>query len=838
MTKFPWNKLGPSLLLLTLIVSLARAQAPQTLNAAELQLALNKLNVLGSALYIAAHPDDENTRLIAFLSNEKLINTAYLSLTRGDGGQNLIGPEIGPALGLIRTWELLEARKIDGGRQYFTRAIDFGFSKHADETFNIWDREAVLSDIVWVIRNFKPDVVITRFNTEPGTTHGQHTASAILAEEAFNAAADRNKFPEQLKFAEPWQPKRLFWNTSSFFFENEKFDTTGLINVNVGRYNALLGKSYTELAAESRTMHKSQGFGASGARGDAKDYLKPLIGDPDPKELFQGINTSWSRIKGGEKVSKLFQQAAQNFQPENPSAILPILLEANTALKALPDGYWKNVKSEELQKIMEACLGLYLEVVAQDYSVVPGDSLALRIEAINRSSFPVTLQKISYSKPGEDSLIQTTLKNNELQTFKKKFVVPQGLPYSHPYWLEKEGSKGMYHVDELKLIGNPANDPAMEATFSLLINKQIINITRPIVYKRTDPVAGEQYRPLEIIPSVFVNLTAGVLMFPSIEPKDVEVIVRAGKADVQGTVNLKLPDEWKAEPQNIPVNLQKKGEEIVLHFKVYPPANDHTAELTAEVELNRQTFSRGYFPINYTHIPNQLLLPEATANITRFDVQKRGDRIGYIMGAGDEIPESLRQIGYQVTLLNEKDLTLSNLQNYDAVIMGVRAYNTAEKLKFYQSTLFEYVKQGGNMIVQYNTTGGLFTTDLAPYPLKLSRDRVAVEEAPVRILKPEHPVVNYPNKITQDDFENWVQERGLYFPAEWDDEFEPILSINDPGEDPKDGSLLVAKYGKGHYIYTGLSFFRQLPAGVPGAYRVFANLISLGKELEDEINDR
>lgn len=816
--------------LLFYITSYTAAQEPKRYNAAEIQLALNKLTVLGGALYIAAHPDDENTRLISWLSNEKLVNTAYFSVTRGDGGQNLIGTEIGPALGLIRTQELLEARKIDGGKQFFSRAIDFGFSKHPDETFNIWDKEAVLSDLVWVIRQFKPDVLITRFNTEPGSTHGHHTASAILAEEAFVAAGDKNRFPDQLKYVDVWNPSRLYWNTSSWFYEEDKFDTTGLVSIDVGKYNALLGKSYSELAAESRSMHKSQGFGASGTRGTSYEYLQPLKGPDNPKEIFQGINLSWNRIKGGEKIGTVLQRAANNFNPNKPSAIIPLLLEANKLIMNLPDNHWKKVKQKELQKVIEACLGLFIEALSNDYSVTHNDSLNIKIEVVNRSSFPVNLHNVSYSISVKDSVLQTDLKENKVLKFNKKIKLEDSLFYSEPYWLREESTVGMYKVDDQVLIGKPVNNPAIKVFFDLTIDNQKFTIERPVVFKRTDPVEGEQYRNLEIIPPVFVNVKEPVLMFASDEPKFLEVVIKAGKPNIEGVAKLTLANGWKSEPEGLPISLIKKGEEVSLLFKVIPPKDKSTAVISANVLIENGNYDKGYHSITYAHIPNQLLLPEAIVKVSRLDIQKRGEKIGYIMGAGDEIPLSLRQIGYEVTLLSDEDLILTNLKKFDAVILGIRAFNTVDKLRFNQSTLFEYVNQGGNLIVQFNTSGGLLTTDIAPYPLKIARDRVAVEDAPVRILQPNHPVMNKPNKITPHDFENWVQERGLYFASEWDPNFEPILSMNDPGEDPKEGSLLVAPYGNGYYIYTGLSFFRQLSAGVPGAFRIFTNLISLEKE--------
>jgi LmbE family N-acetylglucosaminyl deacetylase len=821
-----------SLLLLVFFVTVpdAWAQAPAKPSSAKVLHDLKKLNVLGSVLYVAAHPDDENTRLIAYLSNEKLYNTGYLSVTRGDGGQNLIGPEIREGLGIIRTQELLQARRIDGGQQFFTRANDFGFSKDPQETFTIWDKEQVLADMVYVIRKFRPDVMVTRFSPEPSGTHGHHTGSAILASEAFEAAADPKRFPEQLKYVETWQPKRLLWNTGIWSFgSQEEFDkyVKELLTIDVGAYNPLLGKSYGEVAAESRSMHKSQGFGSSGSRGVAMEYLKHTKGAKAEKELFEGINTSWSRVKGGEKVQKLIQKAIDAYQPAVPAAVVPTLIAAKKELDKLPESYWKRVKQEELQGVLQAAMGLYIEVTANDYAATPGQPVRLQIEAINRSAVPVTLQRISYSFAKNDTTLNMALRDNEPLLYTASATLPQSMNYSQPYWLRKPGTVGMFAVEDQQEVGMPENTPATQATFSLQVAGQPLQVTVPVVYKRTDPVEGEVYRPFVVTPPVFVNMAEGVYMFASQDPKQVQVLVKAGKDNMAGDVKLQLPQGWRAEPASVPFNLRSKGAEQSVVFTVHPPKEQQEATLQAVATIDGKSYTQGLHVINYSHIPAQVTFPEAAAKIVKLDLKKNGEKVGYVMGAGDDIPTSLQQIGYDVTLLSEEHMRPNILKQFDAIIMGVRAYNTVNRLKFYQPTLMEYVKNGGNLIVQYNTNHSLVVPDIAPYPLKLSRDRVAVEDAEVRLLLPNHPVLNSPNKITQKDFDGWVQERGLYFANEWSKEFQAILSSNDPGEPARDGGLLIAPYGKGNYIYTGYSWFRELPAGVPGAYRLFANLISL-----------
>ncbi|AKQ46122.1 LmbE family protein [Rufibacter radiotolerans] len=808
-----------------------QAQAPKKPNAADIRLALEKLNVVGSVLYLAAHPDDENTRLIAYLANERKLRTGYLSLTRGDGGQNLIGPEIREELGVIRTQELLQARRLDGGEQFFTRANDFGFSKDPAETFTIWNREQVLADAVWVIRKFQPDVIITRFSPQPSGTHGHHTASAMIALEAFEAAADPKRFPEQLKTVTPWQAKRLLWNTSSFFYaQNQQFDASDKLKLDVGTYNTLLGKSYNEIAAESRSMHKSQGFGSSGTRGEAIEYFEFLKGAPAKADLLEGVTTTWNRVPGSQPVAKLLQQALGSYDPSNPSGVVPTLLKAHTVLDKMPASPWKTVKQQELQQVIKACLGLYLEVSStKEYAAAPGQMLQLQLEAVNRSAVPVSLSKIEYLFAARDTSVQQALEKNRPLFIKTQLPIPASTSYSAPYWLREQGTTGMFTVKDQLLIGLPENPAAAQVKVQILVQGQPLSFVLPVIYKRTDPVEGEQYRPFEIAPPVFVNLTEKVYMFADTQPKPVTVRVRAGQDQLEGQVQLQLPKGWRSEPASTSFKLTQKGEDQLFTFLVYPSEAQTESTLSATATMAGKTYNQSLKTISYAHLPTQTLFPPAEAKAVKLDLKRKGQRIGYLMGAGDEVPSSLLQIGYQVEQLQVGNLSPAALKKYDAVVVGVRAYNTLERLRFQQPQLLEYVRDGGTLVVQYNVNNGLVTQALGPFPLKLSSDRVTVEDAEVRFLKPDHPVLNSPNKITPQDFKGWVQERGLYFPGQWAPEYETIISTNDPGEPARESSLLVAKYGKGHFVYTGLSFFRELPAGVPGAYRLFVNLLSLGQ---------
>src|SRR5881275_1515516 len=803
--------------------------SPEQMNAGEIQLALQKLNVLGRVLYIAAHPDDENTNLMAFWANGSLYDAAYLSVTRGDGGQNLIGPELGERLGVIRTEELLDARRIDHATQFFTRAIDFGFSKTADETIRIWGHDKILADVVWVIRKFRPDVIVTRFSPEDQLTHGHHTASAILAREAFTAAADPNRFPEQLASVKPWQATRLVWNTSPFFFTNRNlpFDPTGLTVLEAGGYNPLLGKAYTEIAAASISMHKSQGVGGAPRRGARKEYFKPLEGQPMTNSLFEGVDTSWSRVPNSESVATEIRQITSKFNPADPAASVPDLLKLRQAMSAIQDESWIAEKKAELDKIIAACLGLHVESSTATETFTPGQAAAIKLEAINRSSVPVTLREVRFPNTGDSSKIDAALPSSELVTKDLSCRIPDDTLYSQPYWLRKPASLGTFAVDDQKLIGLPENPPALPVEIVLQVNGQELRYIVNTKYRTADAVAGEPPRPLVIAPPVFANVVNSVFVFPTNQPKPVSVHVTAATGPAKGELKLAVPKGWEVSPASIPIDLKSADAETTGTFTVKPPDQNSEGTLRAIVSIDGRDYSFERVRISYPHIGVQTLMPPAEVKLVRADIRKKGDRIGYIPGAGDDVPESLQQIGYSVKILSEADITAKNLAQFSAVVLGVRAYNTQEQIANWLPEVFAYVKDGGVVIAQYNTLADLKSNQFGPYPLEISRDRVTDENAQVRVLAPDHPVMNTPNKITAEDFKGWVQERGLYFSNKWDPRWTAILSSNDPGEKPMDGGLLVAKAGKGYFVYTGYSWFRQLPAGVTGAYRLFANIVSL-----------
>lgn len=829
------------LLLLSFFIAFSQsvwAQQPVKPNSVDIYHQIQKLNFLGSVLYIAAHPDDENTRLISYLSNDKKARTAYLSLTRGDGGQNLIGPELRELLGVIRTQELIEARKIDGGEQFFSRANDFGFSKNPTETLQIWDKNQVLSDVVWAIRKFQPDIIINRFDhRSPGTTHGHHTASAMLSMEAFDLANDSNQFPNQLQYVTPWQPKRVFFNTSWWFYgSKEKFeaaDKTNLINLKIGSYYASLGKSNQEIAALSRSRHQSQGFGSTGTRGEEDEYIEFLKGEmpKDKTNLFEGIDTTWNRIKGGKAIGDILYAVEKNFDFKNPAASVPELVKAYSLIENLEDKHWKFVKLEEIKKIIAACTGLYLEAVTDVQEITPGSTLKVKWEAINRSDIVMQLEGIGavpvYKHEDEQKI--RPLPNNVSLTETITLDLPNNFDLTNAYWLNQTGTNGMYRVDNQEEIGLPDIIRYAKVGFWININNVTIPYERNVVYKYNDDVKGEVYQPLDIVPLVTSSVAEKVYIFNSDRSKTVSVKIKAGKDNVNGNAKLEVPQSWKVTPTEIPFTIDKKGQETVVVFTVTPSSEASEISIKSVITVGDREFDKEKIDINYSHIYKQMVLKTAEAKAIRVKIKTKNEKIAYIMGAGDEVPKSLTQMGYEVAVLKPEDITTERLQNFDVVITGIRAYNVVNSLAYKQRLLLDFVQNGKTMIVQYNTLDDLVTKDMSPFPIKLSRDRVTEENAEVRFLAPNHPVLNYPNKITADDFKGWKQEQGLYYPSEWDANFTPILSANDQGEKPKNGALLVAKYGKGNYVYTGLSFFRELPEGVPGAFRLLANIIALGK---------
>ena len=808
------------------------AQAPKQKSAAEIQQALQKLNFLGTVLYVAAHPDDENNNLITYFSNERLARTAYLSMTRGDGGQNLIGTEIREGLGVIRTQELLSARNADGGIQFFTRANDFGYSKNPEETQEIWERDEVLSDVVWVFRNFRPDVVITRFPIDGRGGHGHHTTSAILAHEAFDITNDKNSFKDQLTQTEVWQAKRLYLNTGRWWSPNIDENAEGITKIDVGSYNRLLGQSYSEISAEAKSMHKSQGFGVSGRRGEMMEYLEHRKGEQDSGDVFDGINTSWTRVKGGKGIQTLVEKAIAEFDPNNPQKITKQLLAIRERISKVQDDYWKDIKMAEVDQLIIDCLGLFLEVTSSVEAASSGDNIELSYELVNRSEVPVTLKSL-YVNGELDTAVNLNLNFNINNLLKSNYSISTSAQISQPYWLRTEGSLGMYEVPDQSLRGTPENQPALMTRWVIEIDGVELQVDRGVVHKFRDRVEGEVTEPFIVAPPVMINVSENQIVFSDSEPRSIEVTVKAGRNNLSGTINYTAPEGWQVRPERQNVDLKYVGQEQKMLFYVKPPEGESVGEMVFYMEIDGKKHNRGIQVIDYDHFPKQTLFPKSQLKLVKVNLKKKGNVIAYVMGAGDEVPTALRNVGYEVIELADEELNLENFKKADAVVVGIRAYNTRERLVYAKEDLMEYVNQGGTVVVQYTTTGGLLTSDIGPYPFELSRQRVTREDSKVEIVNSDNPIINGVNKITLKDFDGWVQERGLYFPNTWSDKYQTVLAFKDPGESFLEGSVLSAHYGKGIYIYTSLSFFRELPAGVPGAIKLFVNMVSAGEAKPD-----
>jgi len=824
-----------TVILTCLFVLFAHPQTSKSASSSDILQQLKKLEVFGSVLYVAAHPDDENTRLLSYLANEKLYRTGYLSLTRGDGGQNLIGDEQGTDLGLIRTQELLAARRIDGAEQFFTRAYDFGYSKSPGEALRIWDHDKILSDVVWVIRSFRPDVIITRFPTNGEGGHGHHTASAILASEAFDAAADPTKFPEHFKYGvTTWKAKRLLWN--SFYFGSNNTTREDQFKTDVGGYNQILGKSYGEIAAESRSKHKSQGFGVPAHRGSSFEFFATIKGDKPVIDLMDGIEITSKRLRFKDSVEKntyqgLVKNIIRDFNPGKPVMSLPsleILYKMLSEMGGVEDNYFKQA---EVNLLIKNTSGLFMEATAVNQLNTIGDSAKFNLVFNNRSGVAVEQARAVLDGQVYD-FRNPELNINSIQ--QGALLIPADpKAATQPYWLTNGMDKGAFSVNNQALIGKPQVYP-YQALFQVTMNGILYDFQIPVQYKSTDPVKGEEYQPVQFIHPVFINNSPSLIIFSNDkknEQRNLQYILQSNIALNERVTFKNVYDNNKKTVFDSTVNWQK-GETRTIDIKINGDEfkNNSIIKMGGEVKaasLKDQQY-HSLNKISYDHIPDIFYSYVDLVRIIKMDLKIVGASAGFIPGAGDKIPEALQQMGYKITILQETDLNSEYLKQFDVIITGVRAYNIHSWINNAYPVLMQYVKEGGVLLSQYNTNNsiGPLKTKIAPYPFTISRNRVSDETAVVNFLLPQHPALNYPNKITQKDFEGWVQERSIYHAENIDSNFQRILSMKDPGEKEHDGSLIVSNYGKGRFIYTGLVFFRELPAGVPGAYRLFANLIA------------
>ncbi|TAE56924.1 MAG: LmbE family protein, partial [Bacteroidetes bacterium] len=647
------------------------------------------------------------------------------------------------------------------------------------------------------------------------------------AQEAFALAADPAAFPEQLKYVSVWQAKRLLWN--AWQPQGGAPALENLISVEIGGFDPLLGRSYGEIAAEARSMHRCQAFGVARVRGSVTEFLQHEKGEQAKTDLFEGINTTWERVEGGASVQKWLLKAWQSFDPAHPELIVPYLSKALLTMEG-KEGYWYEVKRREMQELLLYCAGIWMEVNSSAPAVAQGDSADLTAFIIKRSNAAVTLKSIYFGYPGETNPWNAPLKSAQtMETAKRKFIV-RDIPVSQPYWFAETQETGRYVVSDRRQIGLPENPPALEAQFEFVVGGYQFSWKVPVVHKYVDRSVGELYRPFVVTPRATVNFDRQAYVFGNGAARDIQLTVRAW---TPGVVSLAFdaPAGWKVTNNTGKLTFTSVGEEKNVSVTLSPDARSEAGEgkLKVWVETNGSRSSYGFQSVSYEHIPTQYIFKTAQVRVLRTDLAIAGKVIGYLQGSGDEIPAGLEQMGYRVELLNEADITAVKLSKYDAVIAGIRAYNTQPRMAFLHEQLMEYVKQGGVYMVQYNTNFDLSVKEPGPYSMRLSRDRVTDENSPVKMLKPEHQVFNYPNKITDADFSGWIQERGLYFPDQWSSEYEAVLEMNDPGEKATQGALLLARSGEGWYIHSGLAWFRQIPAGTPGAYRLLANMLSLAQ---------
>ncbi len=840
---------------------------------------LREFRTFGTVLMVAAHPDDENRPLLAFLSKSRDLRTAYLSINRGDGGQNEIGPEFDAKLGVIRTQELLAGRRIDGARQFFTRAIDFGYSKSMEETLRIWDHQAVLGDVVRIIRTFRPDVIITRFApvAQPGN-HGHHNASAFLAVEAFKLAGDPKAYPEQIaEGLAPWQPTRIVQ------------DGGNGLSISGGNTDPATGETVQAMAARTSIQHKTQGVGGGGGRGGGAGggnftaNFTLLDGTPGTG-LMDGVDTTWARVpNGGTEIAQLVEELIARFKLDTPDASVPAILALRakltvlrTATRQRPEDPVLLEKYTLLDRILQHSLGLVLETTASTAEVTREDTINIHYRVTSRATIPIAWQSPAAERPyppvavfnDSDRVMRFGSgnpfpKNMQLVageaaegdiTDRLEVLIP-GHPLTQPYWLREEPAAGIFGVSakDTKLIGQPENPSLFVVWYSFRVGGQNLVLYDEVC---VSDGSGRPSRSVAIISPVSLKFGSSVALFTPGSKKTIEVEATAAHANAIGTLHLETPavatttsdgrtfelnppGGWVITPASQPFKLAARGDTVKLTFTVTAPvmftsAVGATGNLLAVAEMSDGTrFSNQHEEIHYDHIPVQILQPPARLKVVATDFATRGKNVGYLPGAGDATAEALTQLGYNVTTLTGADLTPEKLRGLDAVVIGVRAFNERTDFAGNLPGLLAYAEAGGTVIAQYNRPNGLRTQQLGPYPLSIQGQapplRVTDETAPVTFRLPDHPALNTPNKINAADFAGWVQERGAYFASSWDAHYDAPLAMSDPGETQPDSSLLIAKYGKGYYVYTSLAFFRQLPAGVPGAYRLFANLVSLGK---------
>ncbi|AZB29475.1 PIG-L family deacetylase [Chryseobacterium balustinum] len=814
------------------------AQQVRPSKSSEIYRDLKTLKNLPKVLYLAAHPDDENTGLLSWLINDQNVETGYLSLTRGDGGQNLLGTEQGAALGLIRTHELLEARKLDGAQQFFTRAIDFGFSKNTTDTFKQWDEDSIIADVVWVIRKFRPDVIICRFPPTAAAGHGQHAASAVVAEKAFKLAGDKTAFPDQLKYVNVWQPKRTLWNTFRFGAVNTTAENQ--LKVTVGQYDAQLGMGYGELAGLSRSLHKSQGAGTQSVAGIKTEYFSHVNGEPAKSTLFDGIVKTWTS-QGNADIDQSLDTIISAFNFNNPDLSLPALIALRKKVMTLKDSDLKKDKIKSLDHIILSCAGFMGEVVTNQAEAVAGENHNFRLNLISRADNPVVLENVQWLSQSES--FNRKLSKDSLITIQHEIQIPADAALTEPYWLAKPAKDvATFSVPNDTLIGLPEAESPLNVLLGLKIGSEKFQVQLPLSFKKLDPVRGDVVEALRIVPALELKFTQPLYLVKENEDLHLSLNfkVNSNKKFNNGKVNLMYNGERLGGGDLKSINGKDFTVEYVIPKAKIASIKSNQLQLDANFISDDVTYNKKQVLIQYPHLPSLQYFTPATVTVMKGDIQAKVKKVGYIQGAGDFIPEFLRIASIQVDVLKDEDFygnldnsvgngSQNKLSQYDAIVLGVRVNNTEKKLGRWMPFLWSYVKAGGNLVMQYNTNQDTTVDQLGMYNFSIANKRVTEENAEVKFLNPNHNLLNFPNKITADDFKGWVQERGAYFPTQWDAAYEPLFEMHDTGEEPLQGSTLYAKYGKGNFIYTPLAFFRQLPAGNVGAARLFLNFLSAQK---------
>ncbi len=844
--------------------------------------AIRKLGTIASLLHTGAHPDDEDSGLLAYMARGRQARTAYLSLTRGDGGQNLIGPELYEALGVIRTEELLAARKIDGAQQFFTRAYEFGFSKTREETLSKWNQEELLRDMVRVIRTFRPLVIVPVFTGTPNDGHGHHQAAGYLTPIAYRDAADPARFPEQIaEGLKPWKAKKLFIRAGTFQQpRTEPSKEKGVISVNTGQFDSLFGRSYYEIAMQGRSQHRSQDQGAIQQKGPRYSFYKVVDSAVGAKEneqdMFDGIDVSLTGIaefagkssaqlkKDLAEVQKSADEARETYNPFATAKLTPViaqglkkLREVRNSLATLGLNEAERYDTDFLLKQKEADFvdalvkaeGVVVDCLSDDEIVTPGQAFNVTVSVYKTLNHPRAAVVVSLNAPndwGNEKVKERAGGNDERLIAQTDFkvTVAKDAEATQSYWL-KNPRKDDFFVPGSGGTGiEPQAPQPVIAKVELEIAGQKVTLNKEAQYRYADKALGEIRRELKVAPAVSVNVSPSILVSPlSTKTSEQEIrvtVVNNSKEKQTGFIHVGVPSishgaEFSASPEGSAFNLIRKGEQASFTIKIKVPPNQGSGDNPILIEaktFDGRRFSEGYQLISYTHIDPRVIYKKAEPVVKIFDVKVAPNlKVGFIEGAGDDFANALTRLGVNVHIIDSSELATGDLSRYDTIVTGIRVYEVRPDVVANNNRLLDYVKNGGTLIVQYNK-GEYARGNFAPYPVKMPQqgfERVTEEDAKVTILEPAHPLFNLPNKITEKDFAGWSQERGAYFLIEWDARFKPLMASHDKGEQDKPGGEVIAEYGRGLYVYTSYAWFRQLPNGVPGAYRLIANLVSLPK---------